>query len=368
MNLTTDAKPLLDLVRRERAEVLDPLSSRVAVLERAAPGGGDATSPTIVVAPSGADDQVAINQAVDHAVANGIGCIELTSGEFNLTAPILLTTPLWLRGQWGRTRLRSRGITRAAGHATEPALIANRDRGDHLMRVSDLWLDGNWSAGGTAHGIGFRCAGGSGYRRADPDMNPDPDIHVHDLVVTNFAGGERNAVLMDTDCRGTIIDRLQVRTCWAGVWMKDSPDSHISNVHIGGAYTAFYTTGGNVKFLSCKAFYSGTGFHIASGRGSLTGCEVQDSETGYLLEARDVAAASLVADTCRDDSIVIAADDVAIGSFVAFNRGNGRYGTTARGVRFEGSRRRVNVLGSVRNVQTPVSGTDPQGSNVLIAR
>lgn len=337
-------------------------------------GGSSVKDPTLIAASNasaevkalakyvatGVNDHNLINQVIaEAALPTRLGEVKLSGGTFNVGGSLVMTTGVWLHGAGVLTEIKSNKITALAGYAAEPAVITNKDKGDHFMRVSDLWLNGNYTAGGTAHGIGFRCSGGSGSRNETPDSNPDPDITIHDVYISGFMGGTRHGILMDTDCRGSLIDRIQIRKCSGnGIWMKDSPDSHLSNIHIGGAAKAgFKSTGGNVKFTSCKAYYCDEyAFSLESGRAGLAACEAQDSANGFYFGAAEIVASSLIADTSKDDSFVINSDRVQLSAASAFNRGNGRYPTTARGFALNG-KAAITVTGTANKVTTAVSGT-----------
>jgi hypothetical protein len=366
MPIDPDVQPYLDAID----DRLTKQAAQIAALQVTPPSTNGSRNPVLVAAsnaPSsvkatatyvcdGTDDHAEINNAIAVA-AGGVGEVHLSGGLFRLAAPIVMRTGVWLHGVGVLTEITGK-VTLPAGYGTEPAFITNAGAGDHLMRVSDLWLNGNYSGGGTAHGIGFRCSGGAGQRGGRPDSNPDPDITIHDLYISKFTGGTRHGILMDTDCRGSIIDRVQIRDCTGdGIWMKDSPDSHLSNIHIGGATKCgFRTTGGNVKFTNCKAYYcDDAGFSIQSGRGALAACESQDNVNGFRFAA-DCVASALVADTFRDTGFIVAADRVQILGAAAFNRGGARFATSGVGFALNG-RSKLAVVGSTNKVTTPVQGT-----------
>lgn len=359
---------------------LDSLQSQITTLDQAIknpptppPSSGGAKNPVLIAASNaptsiksvanvvatGTQDQNLVNQAILNATGYGTGEVLLSAGTFNLSGSIIMRTGVWLHGSGLLTELKATNLSTISGYAAIPAVITNVDKGDHLMRVSDLWINGNWSGGGTCLGIGFRCSGGSGSRKSRPDSNPDPDITIHDLFISGFKGAAgRHGVVMDSDCRGSILDRLQIRDCSGdGVWMKDSPDSHLSNIHMGGAsLCGFRTTGGNVKFTNCKAFYcDDAGFSIESGRGALSGCESQDNVNGFRFSA-DCVASALTADTFKDAGFIISSDRVQILGASAFNRGGGRYATSTNGFVLNG-RNNLNIVGFANKVTTPVFGT-----------
>ncbi len=320
----------------------------------------------------GTNDQVEINSAIAAATGQGgRGKVQLTGGVFIISGSILMRTGVWLAGSGVLTELRASSLSAATGSGSEVAIIKLNDVNVHVAYVSDLWLNGNFASGGTGSGICFVSATSGDDQTGYPNTDPDPDCNIRNLLITGFTNGSaRHGIHMKTDMRGTIIHNLQMRGFSGhGIYMESSPDSHISNVHIGGAADAGYMiSGGNVKLTNCKAFYCNNwGFNITSGRGSLTGCESQDNVNGVRLASANIAVAGLVIDTSQTTSLEVAANHLTITGLMCLNRGNGRYTTTASGVVFTGTPSNVTIIGGVNtsDITTAVSGTYTAATNFI---
>lgn len=320
----------------------------------------------------GTADQTEINNAIIDAAslasrsgptgATQRGKVQLTGGQFSLSGSILMRTGVTLAGMGQLTELKAASLSTSTGSGTDAGAIKLYDVNTHLTHVRDLWLHGNSSSGGSCHGIYYETSSGGDSHSAYPDTNPDPDHFISNLFISQFTTGTRHGIYMNTDLRGTIINNLQMRGFSGnGIYFNASPDSHISNVHMGTVTdTGFRIAGGNVKLTNCKAFYCDSyGFNITSGRGSLTGCESQDNAIGFNFGTTNILAAGIVADTSSSDNIIIASNRIVINGFTSFCRSGGRYSTTTNGITFTGTPTDISAVGVIdaTNVTNKVNGT-----------
>lgn len=350
-------------------------------------GGGSTAAAAVLVASKdmplaiknaadyvcdGTNDEVEINSAIAAAAGQGgRGKVQLTGGVFNLSGSILVRTGVWLAGSGALTELKAISLSAVTGAGTEVAMIKLFDINTHVVCVSDMYINGNFASGGSGHALCFESATSGDDQTGYPNFDPDPDCAIRNLYINGFSNGTgRNGLHLKTDMRGTIIQNCQMRNFSGnGIFMDSTPDSHISNVHLGGAAGSGYMiSGGNVKLTNCKAFYCETwGFNITSGRGSLTGCEAQDNVNGVRIASANVAVAGLIVDTSQTTSLEIAANHASVTGLLCFNRGSGRYATTASGVVFTGSPTNITLVGSVNtsNLTTAVSGTYTAATNFV---
>lgn len=319
----------------------------------------------------GTADQVQINSAItDASTATGTGLVWLTGGRFYCSGSILMKTAVWLRGSGWLTQLIPVSLTAATGSGTRVGLIKCNDSSVHACQISDLSLYGNWASGGTGDGI-YLLANSDDYTGVI-DTDPDPDFLIHDLLITGFGNGTtRDGIHMGLDSRGTIINNVQIRSVSRyGIFMEDSPDSHITNVHIGTVgTTGFQITGGNVKMTSCKAYYCDSwGFDIQSGRGQLIGCESQDNANGVRIGTGNVSVAGLIVDTSDVTGLSIAGNYSSLHGITIFNRSSGRYPNTNTGIVFSGTPNHITLTAVVDPsdvVSTAFSGTTSGTANFI---
>lgn len=391
---------------------VNSLRSRVATLEASGGGGGGGGgfSNGIIVASSqasdadkarahyvcdGAADQDQINLAINDAAVlranaktNNVdaaddlsshwtttsrqaGKVILTGGRFNISAPILMRTGVWLQGSGFLTELRAVGNNGTAVIRLNPQVgLANDGSAAHLCMVSNLWIYGNYGSGGTCHAVNFNMSnsGDDPYRtRGYPAINPDSYHYVVDCLITGFAGANRDGVnfnsLGTANNRGNIVRGLQIRDCGRdAISLTAASDSFVEGCHAGGSGRYGYNIStGNTKVTSCKSFYSNTaGFYFGSGRGTVTGLEAQDDVIGLYFDGTPYVATSLVVDTCLT-GIKVNTDRLVMTSFSVFNRGNGRYPTSTIGLQFDSSYADMLILGQVddSNITTKISATLP---------
>ena len=327
----------------------------------------------------GTSDEEQINAAIDLAApfqsrnagmpagAANLGMVQLSGGRFNIGATgVLMRSGVHLNGAGiGSTQMR-------AVACNQPGMIRLANTTDHLCHVSNMWLDGNDTAGGTCSAIDFDMTGASD-TSAYPDTQPDSYHHIHDLYVYNFEGSSgRHGIYMHAastaNNRGNIIDRIQMRTTYTkpsgnGIYLSAASDCLISNCHIGGmGGNAYHIATGNTKISNCKSFYTqGSGFYFSSGRGIIANCESQDDETGYYFDASPQTASGLIADTSNVAGIRVSTSEMTLTGFTIFNRGNGRYAATQRGLWYDGTYVDTTLIGAVKAsaITTPISGTVP---------
>lgn len=333
----------------------------------------------------GTNDEVQINLAIDAASpkqsynagmpasAASLGKVEMSGGRFNIgSAGIKMRTAVHLEGAGiGSTELR-------AVACNQPGLINLANVNDHLCELSNFYMNGNSASGGTCSAIKFDMTA-SGNTSLYPDTNPDADHHIHDLFIDEFRGTNRHGIWLYADTsvvssnnRGNIIDRVQVRDCTGGngIFLDAASDCFIANCHVGGSGLSGYRiAGGNTKMSNNKSFYSNQyGVYVTSGRINITGHEAQDDDTGLFLDGVPGTATSLVVDTCNQAGIRLSNDRVQVVGFNIFVRGGGRYTTQARGLWYDAALNYCCVIGNVENANmtTPISGTTPANSTILV--
>ncbi len=319
----------------------------------------------------GTDDEVQINNALERAAALSSrdgptlgeqrGTVMLTGGRFEIDAPILMRTGTRLTGQGYLTELRANNITSSSGAGSNVAMIKLYDTGTHLVEVDHMWLNGDWAGGGSScHGIAFET--GSGTHSTYPDTNPDANIRIHSMYIYAFTTGTRHGIFLDDDMRGSDISNIQMRSISGdGVYALGSPDSRMTQVHIGTVDgDGIHIAGGNWELSTCKTFYcDGWGFNITSGRQTLAGCQSQDNASGFNLSANHIAAAALTCDTSSADGIVIDGDFINAVGMTVFVRGGGRYSTQTNGIRMTSGSTDCHVTASVdpSNITNEYTGT-----------
>lgn len=316
---------------------------------------------------NGTNDHAVINQAIGIAAplnsrnsdspsgAQQWGVVQLTGGRFNISAPILMRTGVQLAGMGELTELRAVGVSSTAGYPSGvAAMVKQNSVQDHTMVVRDMWLNGNYAAGGgSCHGIAWSGPGGNatGY----PNTNPDPSNHVRDVRLTSFTTGTRHAVWMMNNCRGGHFHNIWVRDCSGNGFFADStPDSVLSASDFGGCGTGVRIEGANWRVTGVKTYYSGLnggpgiGFAIGSGRHTITGIETQDDVTGMTLTGIKCAISGVTVDCAQADGIVISGSRNAVTSLAVYQRDAGRYTTTTNGIRFAGTPTDLQVVGWVQ--------------------
>jgi hypothetical protein len=372
-------------------------------------GGGTFGQPQIVVASAdapasvrssadfvcdGTADQVQINQALAlaapltsrGALASPAGAAQrgrvlLTGGRFNCSGAILMHTATHLMGMgMGGTEVRAVSITGGG-------LIMLAHKGVHLAEVSHMMLEGNYSSGGTCSGIYFDMTDSqnsdvSGY----PSTSPDSYHLIHDLFVNGFDNNtlNRHGIWLGSastaNNRGNIVDRCQVRNISGnGIHFQAASDSFIANCHVGTIGGSGYRIAtGNMKVANCKSFYCDQyGFYATSGRGTLSGFESQDDNTGIFLDAEPWTCAALTADTSRVAGIRVGSPGVVIAGFHVFKRGGGRTNwpggsSTAQdiGLHLDASHADLNLTGVVdgpSGITSAVTGTAGARSFVRVS-
>ena len=346
-----------------------------------------ATSDPYTWVCDGTNDEVQINLAIDAAsplqsrnagmpsTAKQLGKVVLSGGEFNIgSAGILMRTAVHLEGA-GQASTHLNAVS-----CNQTGLIRLASATDHLTQLSNLRMNGASSGGGTCSAIHYDMTGGSntsGY----PDINPDGDHSIFNLIIDEFRGTGRNGIYLQGGSgdhnRGNMIDKIQIRDCTGGhgIWLSGASDSYIMNCHVGGSGGDGYRIQtGNTKISNCKSFYSiGRGFYWSSGRGVISNCESQDDATGYYFDASPQTASCLIADSSNVAGIQVSTSELCITGFTILNRGGVgsgiQYETTQRGIYFDATYNDCLLIGSVKaaNITTPISGTVPStNSNVQI--
>lgn len=329
---------------------------------------------------TGTNDDAVIQSAIDRAAplpaynstspsgARQLGTVQLTGGAFIVGNPLKMRTGVHLRGVGNLTELRAVGLTDdGTGYpAATPAVIKQLDVGSHDMWISDLWIACNYAAGNNCHGICFSGPGGSANDSTYPDHGSDPSNQVHRVFI-NGVSGSAHGLWLTNNCRAGHYSSLWIRannTNGYGVFADSTPDSVLTGCDISGCAYAYRIEGANWRLHGCKSFYNEGGFYIGSGRHALGICESQDDGVGFNLAGIKSVAAALNVDCARDDGIIIAGNRWAIAAFEVYQRSGGRFGTTARGLTFSGSRTDILMTGYIEQtnggtITTPISGSLP---------
>lgn len=240
---------------------------------------------TYVFHCDGTADQVEINAAIDAVTAAGGGDVYLCGPLFRITAPIQITSGLWLHGQGPMTELR-------ANASFEDAIIKNKTVDDHMTVISDLFING---AGQAVHGILLDNTGGD--LGGKPTSSPDAAHWIRNLFIrapgsSSFPG--HGIILRGNNNRASKVESCRIQdVSGVGVWVNGASDHHLQNVEVGASGVrspamstsptgpigqGFYVDGGNSMLTQCKAFYSRhDGFLVRSARTQLTGCQAQDN-------------------------------------------------------------------------------------------
>lgn len=327
---------------------------------------------------SGTNDQVIINQAIDMAAplvsrngsspagAQQRGTVQLTGGFFSVSAPILLRTAVQLAGMGELTELRAVGLSSTAGYpAGVAAMVKQVSVQDHAMVVRDMWLNGNYAAGGGGcHGIVWSGPGGNatGY----PSTNPDPSNHIRDVRLNAFMTGARHAIWIMSNSRGGHYHNIWVRDASGnGFWADSSPDSVLTASDFGGCETGVRIEGANWRVSSVKTYYCTTGFSFGSGRHTITGLETQDDITGMVLTGIKCVLSSITVDCPQVDGIVISGSRNSITGLAVYQRDAGRFAVTTNGIRFAGSPSDLQIVGWVQRYGS-ANGANPQITNTVV--
>lgn len=320
----------------------------------------------------GINDEVQINLAIDLAAAlvsrstgspTGAaqrGKVLLSGGKFEIATPIKMRTGVHLQGAGFLTEVRAAGNTGAG-------IITLNGPAEHLTMVTDMWLNGDSTPGGSCDGINYNMSA-SGNTSLYPDTNPDSYHYIARLYVKQFtgtAGTARNGIKLwasgTANNRGNIIKDIQVRSCNGnGIELTAASDSFISDCHVGTITGSGYRIAtGNTKISNCKSFYCDTyGLYASSGRGVLTGFESQDDATGVYLDASPWTCAGVICDTSSVAGFRVGSAQAVVNGLSIFNRGGGRYATTAIGLHIDAVHTDCNITGTITptSITTKVSG------------
>lgn len=286
------------------------------------------------------------------------GKVQLTGGRFNFANAVPMYTGVWVQGM---------------GYLTECKAVNNNDPGmfvlanpkAHLVTVSDMYLEGSASSGGTCDAIHFDMTDASPSTSGYPDTNPDADHHVFNLWIHQFSSAAgRNGITMtgtgSTNSRGQDIHDCQIRICsGTSVELSGASDSRLRGIHVGGALIGFDIASGNIQIDNCKAYFCDTtAFSFTGSRTTAANLECQDSATGFILGSSNGNFANLTVDTFSADGIKINSACVLQG-FSIYMRGGGRYATGARGLNIGSAQADLMAYGRIvpGSITTPVSGT-----------
>lgn len=291
-------------------------------------GGGSAVRPpALVVAASnapaavkssadyvcdGTNDEVQINAALAaaaYSVDDSLNWakVELSGGTFGISNPIKMRTGTWLCGSGFLTIIESKSMTGVHG------MIELIDIDAHLTSVSNLTLEGNFTAGGTSHGILYRNSTGAfgaaketdGDFTSPPGNSPDSSHYITDVFLHSFNGtaGVRHGIYMDANAIDPKITRVRVKFASGnGFEINASSDGKYSQCIVQGAAKAGFNVGGaSNMFDNCKAaFCDENGWVVSSSRTQLSMCAAQDNERhGFFISGGDSMLTNLFADSNR---------------------------------------------------------------------
>jgi hypothetical protein len=334
----------------------------------------------------GTADEVQINSALTDAAALNSrggpvgaeqrGTVELSGGEFNIANSILMWSGTRLKGQGILTRLLANSLTASTGSGTDPAVIKKATADEHLIKVDNMWLAGNFASGGGCHAIYFE-GNGSASRSGYPDSNPDTDHWFDSLFINGFTTGTRHGIYLSTSTgtaveRGSIISNVQMRNCSGdGISIVAASDVRVLGGHIGGSGRyGIRASGGNTEVSGLKCFFcNDTGFYASSGRCIFTHCISQDCSRGFFFDGAPTVASSLMVDTSDVAGIQISSNKVIVDGFQVFVRAGGRYGTQAKGLYYDATYADLTVIGQVdpANITAPTSGAAGARSFVRVS-
>lgn len=330
----------------------------------------------------GTADQTEINTALNRAAplvsrnsnmlagAEQLGKVLLSGGRFNCSGSINIPTGVHFQGVGWLSEVR-------AVSCNSVGLLMLRNVSDHLVQVSEMFLYGNYSAGGTCNGIDFDMtsstnAGVSAY----PSSSPDSYHHIHDLYIDAFSSGTRHGIRLwatsTANNRGNIIDRCQIRNISGdGIHLSAASDSFIANTHIGTVGgSGFRIATGNCKVVNCKSFYCDTyGLYATSGRGTLTAFESQDDATGLYFDASPWSCSSITADTSSVAGVRVGSGQLTLSGLAIYLRGGGRYATQGIGLHIDAAHTDLTLIGNIvpTSITTPISGSAGARSFVRVS-
>jgi hypothetical protein len=346
-------------------------------------GGGGTSSVAVIVASSdmstavkaaadfvcdATNDEVQIQAAIDLAAglvarnsnspggAAQRGTVQLTGGAFIISAPIQMRAGVRLVGMGEQTELRAVSLSSTAGYPSGVAAVIKQvSVNDHAMWVSNLWINGNFAAGGSCHGLVFSGPGSSGADGTYPAHGSDPSNQVHDLFISGMSNATRHGIWLTNGCRAGHYSNLMIRDCTGSganaFWADATPDSVLSDSTIGPCDTGVRLEGGNWRVHGVKTFYANAyGFYIGSGRSVLADIESQDDQTGIYLASAGLVLAGVTVDSANTDALVIAANRISVAALQVFARAAARFtasGTPVNGIRFSGTPTDVQLVGYV---------------------
>jgi hypothetical protein len=200
----------------------------------------------------------------------------LLNGRFTINGSILMRHGIILSGCGYSTMLTSSNMA-AVG------MIQLFDTHTGLTTVRDLTLWGNYTSGGSSHGIYYRNSTTSGINgnlgTYAPGNSPDSSHRILNVYIKAFTGGTRHGIWLDDNCRDTNVHLVRVMDCsGTGFRLTEASDSKFTQCITASCGIGYEVGGGSNQFIQCKTAYSdGNGWEITSSRAHLTGCHSQDS-------------------------------------------------------------------------------------------
>ena len=258
-------------------------------------GGGQAQASTAV----GPWTYVAPGESIQDAITAGALAIQLGQGTYSISAPIVTTAGLMLRGLGQRTRL--------VATATMSAMVEIGSGGPiDGVNLADLLLD--CGAGKADIGIDLNIVGTGGNYRGEPDsVCRLDDLWVYRPVLDGI-------VYRGTDTQACATTRVRIREAGRYGFRVEAPDNWwnqceattttqtgtSAGFYVGKAITGSNGIGaGNNFFQACKAWYCRDyGWHVKGNRNKFIGCEAQDIRShGFYIEWDQNTFTNCVVDT-----------------------------------------------------------------------
>lgn len=288
------------------------------------------------------------------------GGIEFCDGTFDLETPILIPNRgFTIRGQGMSSELQARNTFTDAGRGTGKALIklaatAAADAANGII-IENLFLNGLSNDGSACSGIFLlypSTDANTDYTSAatldDPHSATDGDSlnRITNVTCVDVLYGIRIGATTASVRENRIDNCCVVNFRNYAFSMEDSSDNVITNCLAitdwnADASYGFYSSGGNNRFVGCKASYvnnnsTDSGFYISGSRNSLVACEAQDCQTGFTLSGAHTMLIGCRVDT-QDTSTMgvnLSGNDSVISGLLIHVRGSG---TLATGLNLNGS-------------------------------
>ncbi len=231
---------------------------------------------------TGTNDHLVIQAALAR-IPNG-GTVELSAGDYNVGAAIKLSSKQRIRGAGPGTLITppTGGVSWLAsdGSGRQGAIFEPSAQNQEQFGVSHLALLGRSGSGSNLKGIYFNIS-------VVPPSGGDSELFLHDLLIEDFQDNPVHITGFENRAGKASNIRCFVNNA---PFLVESGDWECSMIDVGvsGGHGIVSGLAGNIRWVSCKAFYSAlSGFRIQGSRTVLVGCEAQDNtQHGFLIEER----------------------------------------------------------------------------------